>query len=76
MNERANRAAWRGMIAGMIAALVALLILAVLIVSAEGGNWKGLVAVWLWTLPAFGLFSSIGWGIGALLGRGRSESRT
>lgn len=75
MNERTTRGAWRGMIASMVVALVVLLIVAATLVSAESGNWKGLVAVWLWTLPALGLFSSIGWAIGALLSRGGRGSR-
>ncbi len=53
-----------GMLLGLGAAAALLLALAVLLLRSDGSTYKVLVAVWLWALPALGLFGLAGWALG------------
>jgi len=55
------RPATVGTIAGMALAMVALSIVAIWLLHAEGEGSRALIAVWLWILPALGLFGLGGW---------------
>ncbi len=55
-----------GMLLGAAVAITLLIAAAVVLLNAEGSTYKVLVAVWLWALPAIGVFASAGY----LLGKG------
>jgi hypothetical protein len=40
---------------------------AIWLVNTGGANWKVLIAVWLWMLPAVGLFGGLGYAVGRLV---------
>jgi hypothetical protein len=55
--------AW-GALLGALVAFVVLAVAAYALVTADGSNYKALAAVWLWLLPALGLFAGSGYAIG------------
>lgn len=57
--------AW-GALIGAVVALALLGAVSGILLSADGATYKVLVAVWLWLLPALGIFS----GAGYMIGRG------
>jgi hypothetical protein len=56
-----------GLAAGVILALMLLLWAAVALTRLEGNDLKALTPVWLWSLPALGLFGGAGWLVGSAL---------
>ena len=55
--------AW-GAIAGTLVALAVLAWLSITLLNTDGANYKVLAAVWLWLLPATGLFAGLGYIVG------------
>jgi hypothetical protein len=63
------RAASLGFVIGTIIAAFVLTLAAIWLLNTGGANWKVLVAVWLWILPAVGLFGGAGYATGKLFER-------
>jgi hypothetical protein len=57
-----------GTIIGAGVATAVLVTLSVMLLNSGGANYKVLVAVWLWTLPALGLFAGLGYTAGKIAG--------
>ena len=69
------RARSLGFLLGSAVAVLALTAAAIWLLNTGGANWKVLVAVWLWMLPAVGLFGGVGYAAGRLL-EGRPDQFT
>jgi hypothetical protein len=63
------RAPSLGFLIGTIVALSLLTLAAISLLNTGGANWKVLVAVWLWILPAVGLIGGAGYAAGKLFER-------
>ncbi len=64
----------RGSLAGAIVGAILLAVVAVWLLRAGGSGPAALVALWLWLLPAIGLFALLGWLMGAAVARLRGRS--
>ena len=53
-----------GTLAGMALAVVFLIVVGVLLVRPHDSGYRALVTVWLWALPALGVFGCAGWLVG------------
>ena len=56
-----------GAIAGAVVAVVFLVASSITLLNSDGANYKVLVAVWLWLLPAIGFFCGLGYLLGKLV---------
>ena len=56
-----------GVVVGMVIALIILAALSIMLLNSDGANYKVLVAVWLWLLPATGVFAGIGYAAGKIV---------
>ena len=55
--------AW-GAVLGAIVAAAILAFASYALLTADGSNYKALVAVWLWLLPVMGIFAGAGYALG------------
>jgi hypothetical protein len=65
--DGARNGARIGTLAGMALGAVFLVVISVVLVRPADSSYRALIAVWLWALPALGVFGCLGWLAGRLV---------